>query len=428
MAYDGTPLARACPRKVEEYESEVRSYSRLFNCVFSRARGACIFDQDGQRYIDFLSGAGVLNYGHNNPRIKSALLTYIESDGIVSSLDLHTTAKAHFLRSLREVVLERRGLDYKVQFCGPTGTDAVEAALKLARKITGRRGIVAFSNAYHGVSLGALAATAGPYERGAAGVPLEFVIRMPFEGYLGPHIDTLAVLEGMLGAGGGVDPPAGIIVETVQAEGGLNVASVGWLQQLRDVATRHDIVLIADEIQVGCGRTGRFFSFERAGITPDVVCMSKAIGGFGLPLAITLIRPELDCWRPGEHVGTFRGNNLALVTAAAALEYWRTDEFPRVLADRAAQMRAALDGLVQIYAEDLMEVRGIGMIQGLRCREPEFAHRVMACAFARGLLFETAGAQKETIKLLPPLVIEEGELDEGLRVLATAVDEARKSR
>ena len=428
MASDGPPFARVSRTELEECESAVRSYSRLFNCIFSRARGIYLFDQDGKGYIDFLSGAGVLNYGHNNPLLKGALLDYIKSDGVVSSLDLHTTAKAHFLRSFRDAVLKPCGLDYKVQFCGPTGTDAVEAALKLARKITGRRGIVAFTNAYHGVSLGALATTSGICERSAAGVPLEFVVRMPFEGYLGPQIDTIAVLEGMLAAGGGVDPPAGIIVETVQAEGGINVASVGWLQRLRDVVTRHDIVLIADEIQVGCGRTGRFFSFERAGITPDIVCMSKAIGGFGLPLAITLIRPELDCWSPGEHVGTFRGNNLALVTAAAALEYWRTDEFPRVLADRAAHMRAGLDGLVRHYSENLIEVRGIGMIQGLRCREPEFAHRVMACAFARGLLFETAGARKETIKLLPPLVIEEGELDEGLRVLATAIDEARKSR
>jgi diaminobutyrate-2-oxoglutarate transaminase len=300
--------------------------------------------------------------------------------------------------------------------------------LKLARKITGRRDIVAFSNAYHGVSLGALATTSGLYERSAAGVPLEFVVRMPFEGYLGPQIDTIVVLERMLAAGGGVDLPAGIIIETVQAEGGINVASVGWLQRLRDIAARHNIVLIADEIQVGCGRTGRFFSFERAGITPDIVCMSKAIGGFGLPLAITLIRPELDRWSPGEHVGTFRGNNLALVAATAALEYWRTAEFPCVVADRAAQMRAALDGLVQRYVEDLMEVRGIGMIQGLRCWEPQFAQRIMASAFTRGLLFETAGAQKETIKLLPPLVIEEAELEEGLRILEAAVAEARESR
>jgi diaminobutyrate-2-oxoglutarate transaminase len=428
MACDRTPFSRASRTELDEYESSVRSYSRLFDRIFSRARGVNVFDQDGQRYVDFLSGAGVLNYGHNNPRIKQALVAYIESDGIVSSLDLYTTAKAHFLRSFRDVVLEPRGLDYKVQFCGPTGTDAVEAALKLARKLTGRRGIVAFSNAYHGVSLGALATTAQTHERSAAGVPLEFVVRMPFDGYLGPQVDTIAVLEGMLGAGSGVDPPAGIIIETVQAEGGINVASDDWLRRLRDVAARRHIVLVADEIQVGCGRTGRFFSFERAGITPDIVCLSKAIGGFGLPLAMTLIRPELDCWSPGEHPGTFRGNNLALVAAAAALDYWRTAEFSRAIADRAVQMRAALDGLARRYPEELLEVRGIGMIQGLRCREPELAQRVMASAFARGLIFETAGAQKETIKLLPPLVIEEAELEEGLKILAAAIGEARGHR
>jgi diaminobutyrate-2-oxoglutarate transaminase len=426
MASNGTPLAPASFAELDALESAVRSYSRLFGRVFNRARGSHVFDQDGRRYIDFLCGAGVLNYGHNNPRIKRALLAYIKSDGVVSSLDLHTTAKAHFLRSFHDTVLEPCGLSYKVQFCGPTGADAVEAALKLARKITGRRGIVAFSNAYHGVSLGALATTAGPHERGAAGVPLEFVVRMPFEGYLGPQIDTIAVLEGMLGAGGGVDPPAGIIVETVQAEGGINVASDGWLQRLRDLATRHEIILIVDDIQVGCGRTGRFFSFERAGIAPDVVCLSKAIGGYGLPLAITLIRPELDCWSPGEHAGTFRGNNLALVSAAAALEYWRTAQFSCTIAERAAQLGEALHDILRRYPEELAEVRGLGLIQGLRCRKPEFAQQIMARAFARGLIFELSGAQKETIKLLPPLVIEESELAEALDILAAAIKDTRE--
>jgi len=410
----------------DRLESAVRSYSRIYTCIFCRARGPFLFDQDGRRYLDFLCGAGVLNYGHNNPQIKRALLSYIETDGVISSLDLHTAAKLHFLRSFHDVILEPRGLTYRVQCCGPTGTDAVEAALKLARKVTGRSGIVAFSNAYHGVSLGALAMTAGSHERGAAGVPLEFVIRMPFEGYLGPAVDTIAVLEKMLAPGGGIERPAAIIVETVQAEGGINVASAGWLRRLRQVADHHAIVLIADDIQVGCGRTGRFFSFERAGITPDIVCLSKAIGGIGLPFAITLIRPELDCWSPGEHVGTFRGNNLAFATAAAALDYWRTGEFEQNIERRASQMRHALDSIVEHHPEELMEVRGIGMIQGLRCREAGLARRIIDCAFTHGLIVESAGAKKDVLKLLPPLVIEEAELDEGLSILAAAVDEAIK--
>jgi diaminobutyrate-2-oxoglutarate transaminase len=423
------PSSEAAPRECssaedfEELESGVRSYSRLFNRVFGQARGPYLFDQGGQRFVDFLCGAGVLNYGHNNPHIKRALLAYIESGGIVSSLDLHTTAKLNFLRTFRDVILEPRGLAYRVQFCGPTGTDAVEAALKLARKLTGRSGIVAFTNAYHGVSLGALAMTAGALERGAAGVPLEFVIRMPFEGYLGPEIDTIAVLEGMLASGGGIEPAA-IIVETVQAEGGINVASSEWLRRLQDVADRHEIVLIVDDIQVGCGRTGRFFSFERAGIIPGIICLSKAIGGIGLPFAVTLIRPDLDCWNPGEHVGTFRGNNLAFAAAAAALDYWRTDEFEKVIESRALQMRRALTRIVERHPAELIGVRGIGMIQGLHCREPSLARRILDCAFAGGMIMETSGAQRDVLKLLPPLVIEEAELDEGMSILAAAVDQA----
>jgi diaminobutyrate-2-oxoglutarate transaminase len=423
-AAEGALFERGSPEEFDRLESAVRSYSRLFNVVFSRARGACLFDQDGRRYLDFLCGAGVLNYGHNNPQIKHAVLAYIEADGIVSSLDLHTTAKLHFLRNFRDVILEPRRLAYRVQCCGPTGADAVEAALKLARKVTGRSVVVAFSNAYHGVSLGALAMTAGPHERGAAGVPLEFVVRMPFEGYLGPELDTIGVLEGMLAPGGGIEQPAAIIVETVQAEGGINVASAGWLRRLRELANRHEIVLIVDDIQVGCGRTGRFFSFERAGITPDIVCLSKAIGGIGLPFAITLIRPELDCWSPGEHVGTFRGNNLAFVAAAAALDYWRTDEFERAIERRGVQMRRALDQIVERHPAELVGARGIGMIQGLHCREPELVRRILDRAFARGLIMEISGAVKDVVKLLPPLVIEEAELDEGLSILAAAIDEA----
>jgi diaminobutyrate-2-oxoglutarate transaminase len=416
--------ARGTVEDFEQLESGVRSYSRLFNRVFSKGRGPYLFDEDGQRFLDFLCGAGVLNYGHNNPHIKRALLAYIESGGIVSSLDLHTTAKRKFLHTFREVILEPRGFSYLVQFCGPTGTDAVEAALKLARKRTGRSGVVAFSNAYHGVSLGALAMTAGPLERGAAGVPLEYVIRMPFEGYLGAGIDTITVLEGMLAPGGGIERPAAIIVETVQAEGGINVASSQWLRRLQDLADRHAIVLIVDDIQVGCGRTGRFFSFERAGITPGIVCLSKAIGGIGLPFAIALIRPDLDCWSPGEHVGTFRGSNLAFAAGAAALDYWRTGEFEQAIEARALQMRSALDRIVGRHPADLIGVRGIGMIQGLHCREPSLARRILDCAFAGGMIVETSGAQRDVLKLLPPLVIEEAELNEGMSILAAAVDEA----
>jgi len=383
-----------------------------------------MFDQQGRRYIDFLSGAGVLAYGHNNRRIKQAVLDYLQDDGIVQSLDLHTTAKLAFLRRFRDTILASRGLDYRVQFCGPTGADAVEAALKLARKYTGRQTVLAFTNAYHGVTAGALAATANKRKRAAAGVPLEFVARMPFDGYLGAEVDTIEVLERMLEPGGGIDDPAAIIVETVQAEGGVNVASVAWLQRLAELARRRGVVLIVDDIQVGCGRTGTFFSFERAGIKPDIVCLSKAVGGMGMPIALALIRPELDVWAPGEHVGTFRGNNLAFVGATAALDYWRTPGFESDVVQRGGAMRQQLAAIANRHPLHFSEVRGIGMIWGLVCRGRELASAVVAAAFARGVLVELSGPCGNVIKLLPPLVINEDELKEGLAILAAAADDA----
>jgi diaminobutyrate-2-oxoglutarate transaminase len=403
-------------------ESAVRLYCRTFDRVFARARGVMLFDQDGRRFIDFLSGAGVVNYGHNNPHIKRAVIEYLENDGVLQSLDLHTTAKLAFLRKFRDLILTPRGLDYRVQCCGPTGADAVEAALKLARMTSNASTVVAFSNAYHGMTLGALAVTANPRKRAAAGIPLEHVLRLPFDGHLGPDGDAMAVLRAALARRGAARPGA-IIVETVQAEGGLNVASPGWLRSLSELATAEGVPLIVDDIQVGCGRTGHFFSFERAGIRPDIVCVSKAIGGIGMPMALVLIKPELDQWKPGDHTGTFRGNNLAFVAAAAALDYWRDDALASAIALHGRRIGDCLAAIAARHAEHCSEVRGIGMIQGLVWRDPLFAAAVTRAAFARGLIAETCGPDGEVTKLLPPLVIAADELDEGLSILSDAADE-----
>jgi diaminobutyrate-2-oxoglutarate transaminase len=410
------------PEEFDELESAVRIYCRLFDRVFSRASGATMVDQEGRRYIDFLSGAGTLSYGHNNPHIKQAVIDYLQADGILHSLDLHTTAKLAFLRKFRDVILAPRGLDYRVQFCGPTGANAVEAALKLARKITGRRAIVAFTNAYHGVSLGALAVTASAQKREAAGVPLEFVVRMPFDGYLGQEVDTIALLDAMLDRGSGIDEPAAIIVETVQAEGGINVASVEWVRRLSELARRRGILLIIDDIQVGCGRTGTFFSFERAGINPDIVCLSKAIGGIGMPMALVLVKPELDRWRPGEHNGTFRGNNLAFVAGAAALDYWQDPAFEATLERCGAQIRKHLLQIADQYSNHSDGVRGVGMIQGIAWVDPALTVAILRKAFAGGLMIESCGTNDNVIKVLPPLTINDDEVKEGLSILSHAVD------
>ncbi|TJW82981.1 MAG: aminotransferase class III-fold pyridoxal phosphate-dependent enzyme, partial [Mesorhizobium sp.] len=254
----------------DRLESEVRSYVRSFPVLFDRGVGTTLTAADGQEYLDFFGGAGALNYGHNNPAFKQALLDYIERDGIVHSLDLATTAKKGFIEAFERYILKPRGLTYKLQFTGPTGANAVEAALKLARQVTGRSNIVSFTGSYHGVSAGSLAATGNKDMRAAAGFPLAHVTSLPYEGYLGESFDTIDYLEKLLAdPSSGFDTPAAVILEAVQGEGGINPASVEWLRRLRELTSRHGIVLILDDIQAGVGRTGKFFSFEPSGIVPD---------------------------------------------------------------------------------------------------------------------------------------------------------------
>ncbi|RME96374.1 MAG: diaminobutyrate--2-oxoglutarate transaminase [Alphaproteobacteria bacterium] len=428
MAY-GAEQSR---RPKEEYadvfdalESSVQNYARSFPGMFQTARGCHIWDRDGKKYIDFLSGAGALNYGHNHPALKQALIDYISADGIAHSLDLHTAAKERFLIALRDCVLQPRGLDYRVQFTGPTGTNAVEAAFKLARLVTGRSTIISFTNAFHGVSHGALAATGSRHHRAAAGMPLTGTHVMPFEGYLGEDGDTLAYLEQLISdPSGGLDHPAAVIVETVQGEGGVRAASHAWLQGLAALCRRHEILLIVDDVQAGCGRTGSFFSFEEAGITPDIVTLSKSLSGYGLPLAVVLLRPGLDVWKPGQHNGTFRGNNHAFVTAAAGLEtFWQTNAFAARVRRTARHLDARLAAIAETFFPQVTGLRGRGMMRGILCADPDFAARTAARAFAAGLIVERSGPHDEVIKLLPPLTIKKAELDQALDILHAAIAE-----
>jgi diaminobutyrate-2-oxoglutarate transaminase len=402
-------------------ESEVRSYCRLFPTVFERAVGSRLFDEPGRSFIDFFSGAGTLNYGHNNPVLKEHLIDYLRRDGITHSLDMATKAKRDLLDRFQRLILEPRGLRYKVQFPGPTGTNAVEAALKLARKVTGRSHVLYFHNAYHGMTLGALAVTGSASKRRGAGVPLLHTTPVPFEGDLG-ELDTIEHLRGLLeNPSSGVDLPAAVIVETIQAEGGVRAASLDWLQRLAQLLRRHGILLIVDEVQVGCGRTGTFFSFEPAGLAPDIVCLSKSISGFGLPMALVLIRPDLDIWAPGEHNGTFRGNNLAFVTGSAALDYWQDDSFSREILRKAGLVRERLEKMAADHPGLCGPVRGRGLIQGLHLRPDGLGAEAAGAAFQRGLVIEPVGPNDEVLKILPPLVIEESELRQGLDILEEAL-------
>src|SRR5882724_5433281 len=351
---------------IEQHESAVRYYCRGTPVVFSHSKGSEIFDESGKRYIDFLCGAGSLNYGHNDPYIKKAVVQYLEEDGILQTLDFATSAKATFLRKFNDIILTPRNLTYKVQFTGPTGTNAVEAAIKLARKYTGRRNIVAFTNAYHGVSLGALALTGNRRKRAAAGVSLGDVIRLPYDGYFGSTAEAVQLARKLfLDPGSGFEAPAAFILETVQGEGGLNCASSDWLNEIAKLARELDSLLIVDDIQAGCGRTGTFFSFEPHNFAPDLVCISKSISGIGLPMAVVLVNPGIDVWEPGEHNGTFRGNNLAFVAASAALDYWADERFAVTVQDRSAFAYASLQDIVRSRLGDLAQVKGRGLFLGL---------------------------------------------------------------
>ncbi|MFH8370746.1 diaminobutyrate--2-oxoglutarate transaminase [Streptomyces sp. NPDC018031] len=409
----------------ESLESEVRSYCRGWPVVFDRAQGSYMYDEDGHAYLDFFAGAGALNYGHNNPVLKRALIDYIERDGVTHGLDMSTTAKRAFLESFQEIVLNPRDLPYKVMFPGPTGTNAVEAALKLARKVKGREAIVSFTNAFHGMSLGALAVTGNAFKRAGAGIPLVHGTPMPFDNYLDGQVPDFLWFERLLeDQGSGLNQPAAVIVETVQGEGGINVARLEWLRGLAELCKRRDMLLIVDDIQMGCGRTGPFFSFEEAGITPDIVTLSKSIGGYGLPMSLTLFRPELDVWEPGEHNGTFRGNNPAFVTAAAALDtYWADGQMEKQTLARGEQVEQALAAICAEPAARGAGYRGRGLVWGLEFPDRTRASAVCARAFELGLLVETSGPVGEVVKLLPALTISPDELDEGLRTLARAVRE-----
>lgn len=411
--------AAAAASVFESVESEVRFYCRKFPTVFRSARGAELFTEDGRTLVDFFCGAGTLNYGHNLPELKRRLVDYLTADGISHGLDMYTTAKREFLDRLRDL-LRARGLDHKVQFTGPTGTDAVEAALKLARKATGRRGVVAFTGAYHGMSRGALAVTGSRRARAAGTVGTDDVTFVPYEDGPGGCFDSVGYLERMLAdSSSGMDVPAAVIVEPVQMEGGVYAASAGWLRRLRRFTARHGILLILDEIQSGCGRTGTFFCFEQAGVVPDMVTLSKSLSGYGLPLAVVLLRPELDVWAPGEHTGTFRGNQLAFVAGAAALDLWNRPSFHSGLtgtAERLARFAGEARGLDAVRA-----VRGRGLVLGVDTGLAARAERVQARCFTEGLVVEVCGRSGEVIKVMPPLTIDEARLEHGLGVLHRAL-------
>ncbi|MFD0418459.1 diaminobutyrate--2-oxoglutarate transaminase family protein [Streptomyces sp. NPDC127108] len=360
-------------RRQSARESAARTYARALPIVPVRARGMTIEGADGQRYLDCLSGAGTLALGHNHPVVLEAIRNVLDSGAPLHVLDLATPVKDDFTTELFRTLPPALADRARIQFCGPAGTDAVEAALKLARTATGREGLLAFTGAYHGMTAGALEASGGARDVRVTRLPYPQDYRCPF-GIGGPNGAELAArwTENLLDdSKSGVPAPAAMILEPVQGEGGVLPAPVAWLRRMREITAARGIPLIADEVQTGVGRTGAFWAVEHSGIVPDVLVLSKAIGG-SLPLAVVVYRDDLDVWPPGAHAGTFRGNQLAMAAGAATLAYVRENR----LAERAATLGARMLADLRSLAADhpcVGDVRGSGLMLGVELVDPERA-------------------------------------------------------
>jgi diaminobutyrate-2-oxoglutarate transaminase len=400
----------------ESLESNVRLYYRTFPVVFSRAHGSHLHTADGTPYLDFSCGGGTLNYGHDDGRIVGLL-----DDGLPHGADPRAVAEREFRTAFAGTVLAPRGWNHRVRCCGPAGTDAVAAAVEVARKATGRAGVVAFAGGDHGMPRGSLAVTGSGHARAAAGNPPdEGVTFLPYEDGPGGPYESLALLERMLTAAPpGMPLPAAVIVEPVRMEGGVHPAPGRWLRRLRALTRRHGVVLICDETRIGCGRTGSFFCVEQAGVEPDLVTVSRSISGCGLPMSLLLIRPELDESEPGEHTGTFRGSRLAFVAATQALRHWRDPRFR----DRMTRSGMALQSFgTALWRDTGLRVRGRGMLLGIDCETADLAADVQRRCFDRGLVAERCGRQDEVLKLLPALTITAEDLTAGLATVREAVE------
>ncbi|MER6495848.1 diaminobutyrate--2-oxoglutarate transaminase family protein [Streptomyces griseorubiginosus] len=357
-------------RRQSARESAARTYARALPIVPVRARGLTIEGADGRRYLDCLSGAGTLALGHNHPVVLEAIRKVLDSGAPLHALDLATPVKDAFITELFRTLPPGLAGHARVQFCGPAGTDAVEAAFKLVRAATGRTELLAFAGAYHGMTSGALEASGHASEVRVARLPYPQDYRCPF-GVGGPQGAELAArwTESVLDdPKSGVPLPAGLILEPVQGEGGVLPAPDDWMRRMRQITADRSIPLIADEVQTGVGRTGAFWAVEHSGITPDVMVLSKAIGG-SLPLAVVVYREDLDVWEPGAHAGTFRGNQLAMAAGTATMAYVREN----ALTERAAALGARMLNQLRLLAEEfpvIGDVRGRGLMIGVEMVEP----------------------------------------------------------
>ncbi|UYQ77500.1 diaminobutyrate--2-oxoglutarate transaminase [Glutamicibacter sp. JL.03c] len=409
-------------RIFERIETECRAYCRDLPVVFEKGSGSYAISTDGTRYLDFFSGAGALNYGHNHPKMIEAAMNYIAEGNILHGLDMFTTAKRELLEEIERTLLTPKNWDYKIQFTGPTGTDANEAALKLARLVTSRREIVAFRGSYHGMSIGSLSVSGSRKLRQAGEPLLNEVTFVPYE--FGPNgkFDSIEYLNQHFGdSSGGNELPAAVIVEGVQIQAGVYAASSEWLRQLQKWTKANGVLLIVDEVQTGCGRTGEFFSFENSGIVPDIITVAKSIGGLGLPMAMVFLRRGIDAWKPGEHTGTFRGNQLAFVAGRVALQFWRDEAFLQLVNDNAETFASAMESMSS--STQILETRYKGLIGGIdfgvgeTAKAQEFQRR----AQEEHIIVERCGREGEVVKLMPPINTPNDVLIQGLEKLSRLI-------
>lgn len=423
-------------------ESAARTYARSLPIVPVRARGLTIEGADGRRYLDCLSGAGTLALGHNHPVVLEAIKKVIDSGAPLHVLDLATPVKDAFTTELFATLPRQFADNARIQFCGPAGTDAVEAAFKLVRAATGRSGLVAFTGAYHGMTAGALAASGGAEDVRVTRLPFPQNYRCPFGigGERGAEIAARWAENLLDDPKAGTPAPAGMILEPVQGEGGVNPAPDAWMRRMRAITQARSIPLIADEVQTGVGRTGAFWAVEHSGVTPDVMVLSKAIGG-SLPLAVIVYRSELDTWQPGAHAGTFRGNQLAMAAGTATLAFVRENG----LAERAATLGARMLARLQALAAShpcIGDVRGRGLMIGVELVDPEaaplndgpqappdpvLAHAVQQECLRRGLIVELGGRHSTVVRLLPPLTLTDEQATAVVDRLADALAAAERS-
>ncbi len=426
-----------------ERESNARTYPRHLPLAIRTAHGVTVTDMDGNEYYDCLAGAGTLALGHNHPQVVEAMKHALSADRPVHTLDISTPAKERFVDTLFKSLPDDFADSAKVQFCSPAGTDAVEAALKLVKTATGNRSILGFQGAYHGMTNGALSLMGDTDAKESVPglmadvhhLPFPYDYRCPFDvgGKKGHRLASTYVENLLDDPDGGITDPAGMILEPIQGEGGVIPAPAEWLLEMRRITRERDIPLILDEIQTGLGRTGETYAFEYADITPDVITLSKAIGG-GLPLAVIVYDDSLDIWEPGAHAGTFRGNQLAMAAGEVTIDYVLENDLNDHAAEMGTRLRDRLTDTAECF-DTVGDVRGRGLMLGVEfvdtnadwqgagphAPDGDFATAVQAECFDRGLIIELGGRESATARFLPPLIVSKTQVDDIIMIFAEAV-------